>query len=125
MVETFAAGKMGMEEMQHVMSLQVYNPELLDNEILCERVAVVPSQPENLFTTMMVPNMTERLQEIQIPIFGFWGTEDKFNPHSGSMKILHNAPDARMILLNRCGHWVQVEYPDLFNRSCIDFLTRG
>lgn len=125
MVETFSSGPMGEKEMRHVMSLQVYNPELLTDDLINERVAVVPSQPDNLFSTMMVPNMTERLHEISTPIFGFWGSEDKFNPHTGILKIVENAQNARMILLNKCGHWVQVEHEDLFNRSCIEFLTKG
>ncbi|MFU2489504.1 alpha/beta fold hydrolase [Thauera sp. WH-1] len=125
MVETFAKGPMGPVEMRHVMSLQVFDPSMLDDTIINERSAIAPSQPANLFSTMMVPNMTTRLHEIKAPIFGFWGTDDKFNPHTGALKVIENAPDARMILLNRCGHWVQVEHSDLFNRSCIDFLTKG
>lgn len=125
MVETFAKGPMGPVEMRHVMSLQVFDPSMLDDTIINERSAIAPLQPANLFSTMMVPNMTARLHEIKAPIFGFWGTDDKFNPHTGALKVIENAPSARMILLNRCGHWVQVEHSDLFNRSCIDFLTKG
>lgn len=125
MVETFSKGPMGPAEMRHVMSLQVFEPSLLDDSIINERAAIAPSQPANLFSTMMVPNMTERLHEIDAPIFGFWGVNDKFNPHTGALKVIENAPNARMVLLNRCGHWVQVEHRDLFNRSCIDFLSRG
>lgn len=125
MVETFAKGPMGPEQMRHVMSLQVFDPSLLTDEIIAERSAIAPLQPANLFSTMMVPNMTSRLHEIHAPIFGFWGTNDKFNPHAGILKVIENAPDARMLLLNRCGHWVQVEHAELFNRNCIDFLTKG
>jgi 4,5:9,10-diseco-3-hydroxy-5,9,17-trioxoandrosta-1(10),2-diene-4-oate hydrolase len=125
MVETFAAGPMGPAEMRHVMSLQVFDPALLDDQIIAERSAIAPLQPANLFSTMMVPNMTERLGEIGVPIFGFWGTGDKFNPPTGALKLLEHARDARLIMLNRCGHWVQVEHRDLFNRSCLDFLTKG
>ena len=32
-------------------------------------------------------------------------------------------PDARVMLLSRCGHWVMVEHPALFNRMTIDFLA--
>ena len=125
MVETFAKGPMGPAEMRHVMSLQVFDPSLLDDSIIAERAAIAPSQPANLFSTMMVPNMTTRLHEIEAPIFGFWGTDDKFNPHAGALKVIENAPNARMILLNRCGHWVQVEHREMFNRSCIDFMQNG
>ncbi|MDX9887166.1 alpha/beta hydrolase [Thauera sp.] len=125
MVETFAKGPMGPAEMRHVMSLQVFDPDMLDDEIINERAAIAPLQPANLFSTMMVPDMTARLHEISAPIFGFWGTNDRFNPHTGALKVIENAPDARIVLLNQCGHWVQVEHRDLFNRSCIDFMIRG
>lgn len=125
MVETYNAGPMGVEEMRHVMSLQLYDASQLDEAMLAERAAVAVTQPANLFSTMMVPNMTERLHELRCPVFGFWGTDDNFNPASGALKILAHAPDARIIMLNRCGHWVQVEHTDLFNRSCIDFLNKG
>ncbi len=125
MVETYAAGPMGVEQMRHVMSLQLYDASQLDEALLAERAAVAATQPANLFSTMLVPNMTDRLHELRCPVLGFWGVDDHFNPASGAAKILARAPAARFIMLNRCGHWVQVEHADLFNRSCIDFLTRG
>ena len=30
-----------------------------------------------------------------------------------------------MVLVNRCGHWVQVEHREMFNRQCLDFLANG
>lgn len=125
MVDTYSAGPMGVAQMRHVMALQLYDASLLDDALLAERAAVAATQPANLFSTMMVPDMTERLHELRCPILGFWGINDNFNPASGAMKILEHAPQARFIMINRCGHWVQVEHTDLFNRSCIDFLKRG
>jgi 4,5:9,10-diseco-3-hydroxy-5,9,17-trioxoandrosta-1(10),2-diene-4-oate hydrolase len=125
MVEVFARGPMGVEEMREVMQLQLFDSTALSEEILAERAAVAVTQPANLFSTMMVPNMTERLSELNCPVLGFWGTNDKFNPHEGMHKILDNVPTARFIMLNRCGHWVQVEHTELFNRSCLDFLQNG
>ncbi|MEP3562665.1 MAG: alpha/beta hydrolase [Marinobacter sp.] len=122
MVEVYGQGPMGVEQMRQVMSLQLFDPSQLQESLLEERAAVAPTQPENLFTTMMVPNMTERLHEIKVPILGFWGTDDKFNPASGTFKIVENAPHARFTVLNRCGHWVQVEHQELFNRQCLNFL---
>lgn len=122
MVEVYGEGPMGVEQMRQVMSLQLYDSNQLQESILEERAAVAVTQPGNLFSTMMVPNMTERLSEITCPILGFWGTDDRFNPASGTFKFLENAPNVRFTLLNRCGHWVQVEHQHLFNRQCLDFL---
>ncbi len=125
MVQTYSAGPMGIEQMRHVMELQVFVPANLPESVLTERVAVAVTQPANLFSTMMVPNMTERLGELTCPIFGFWGSNDLFNPPSGVFKILEHARNARFTLLNRCGHWVQVEHPELFNRQCLEFLQEA
>ena len=122
MVELYNAGPLGIEHMRRIMSLQLFDSSQLDDKLLAERVAVAVLQPRNLFTTMLVPNMTERLEELRAPILGFWGTDDNFNPASGALKVLTHAPDARFIMLNRCGHWVQVEHRELFNKACLEFL---
>ncbi|MBR9828453.1 MAG: alpha/beta fold hydrolase [Oceanospirillales bacterium] len=125
MVDVFNQGPMGVEEMRFVMQLQLFDTSQLEDELLAERAAVAVTQPACLFSTMMVPNMTERLHEIKIPMLGFWGNNDNFNPVEGTFKFLDHAPNARFLMLNRCGHWVQVEHTDLFNRTCIDFLKNG
>lgn len=125
MVSLFNAGPIGLEEMRSMMRLQLFDDSILPEELLLERVAVAVTQPKNLFSTMLVPNMRARLGEIECPIFGFWGSDDHFNPVSGAQYIIDGARQARFIVLNRCGHWVQVEHRDLFNRSCLDFLQHG
>ena len=125
MVELFNAGPIGLEEMRSMMRLQLFDDSILPEALLLERVAVAVTQPKNLFTTMMVPNMEARLGEIECPILGFWGSDDHFNPVKGAQRIIDGARQARFIVLNRCGHWVQVEHRELFNRSCLDFLQHG
>jgi 4,5:9,10-diseco-3-hydroxy-5,9,17-trioxoandrosta-1(10),2-diene-4-oate hydrolase len=125
MVSLFNAGPIGLEEMRSMMRLQLFDDSILPQSLLEERVAVAQTQPKNLFSTMMVPNMEARLGEIQAPILGFWGSNDNFNPVSGAQRIINGTANARFIVLNRCGHWVQVEHRELFNRTCVDFLTHG
>ncbi|SFP51935.1 4,5:9,10-diseco-3-hydroxy-5,9,17-trioxoandrosta-1(10),2-diene-4-oate hydrolase [Geopseudomonas sagittaria] len=122
MVEVYSAGPMGVEEMRQVMSLQLFDASQLDDALLAERAAVAATQPRSLFAGMRVANMTARLGELRCPILGFWGSNDRFNPIGGALKFLDHAPQARFLLLNRCGHWVQVEHRELFNRTCLDFL---
>ncbi|AYG45385.1 alpha/beta fold hydrolase [Pseudomonas sp. Leaf58] len=125
MVGLFNAGPIGLEEMRSMMRLQLFDDAILPEELLLERVAVAVTQPKNLFSTMLVPNMRSRLGEIECPILGFWGSNDNFNPVSGAQHIIDGAHQARFIVLNRCGHWVQVEHRELFNRSCLEFLQHG
>lgn len=125
MVAVYAEGPMGVEQMRKVMSLQLFDPTQLPESILEERAAVAVLQPDNLFSNMLVRNMTAELNQIHCPILGFWGTDDKFNPASGTFKCLENAPNCRFTVLNQCGHWVQVEHQTLFNRQCLEFLEEN
>ena len=125
MFEIYKSGKTGAEAMRAVMTMQLFDPSLLSDEIINERAPIAATQTQAARSVLKVPNMTTQLHALQCPVFGFWGVNDLFNPVSGSTKLMENCPRARMVLVNRCGHWVQVEHRDLFNRSCIDFLQKG
>ena len=125
MFEIYKSGKTGAEAMRAVMTMQLFDPSLLTEEIINERAPIALTQTNAARSVLKVPNMTERLHELRCPVFGFWGVNDQFNPASGAAKLLDNCPNARMVMLNRCGHWVQVEHREMFNRSCIDFMQNG
>lgn len=125
MLAALTARPIGIEGIRRVMSLQLYDPSLITEELLAERAGVSIQQPTCVLGTMRVPNMASRLGEIRCPVLGFWGINDRFNPVSGAMKILEGCPRARFVLLNRCGHWVMVEHREVFNRACVDFLRDG
>ena len=41
--------------------------------------------------------------------------------HASVRNAQHGDP-VQAEVLNRCGHWVMSEYPERFNRSCLEFL---
>lgn len=125
MFEIYRSGLTGADAMRAVMSKQLYDPTQLTDEIINERAPIAATQTEAARSVLKVPNMTDRLHTLQCAVFGFWGVNDLFNPVSGAMKLMENCPRARIILVNQCGHWVQVEHREMFNRMCIDFLQRG
>ena len=108
--------------MRRLLSLQLFDPALISDETVAERVAVVGQQPACVLTSMQVPNLTSRLPELQCPILGFWGINDKFCPASGAQTLLAACRRIRFVLLSECGHWVMVEHRELFNRECLVFL---
>jgi 4,5:9,10-diseco-3-hydroxy-5,9,17-trioxoandrosta-1(10),2-diene-4-oate hydrolase len=125
MFQIYQSGKTGAEAMRAVMTMQLFDPSLLTDEIINERAPIAATQTQAARSVLKVPNLTDRLHELKCPVFGFWGVNDHFNPVGGATKLLDNCPQARMVLVNRCGHWVQVEHRDMFNRNCIDFLQKG
>lgn len=111
--------------MRRLLGLQLFDPALISDETVEERVAVVQQQPRCVLSTMQVPNLTGRLAELACPILGFWGMNDRFCPVSGAQTMMERCRAIRFVLLSECGHWVMVEHRALFNRTCLDFLAEG
>lgn len=105
-----------------LLTLLVHDPKVVDEALIDERWAVLGTQNPHVLATMMIPNLSDRIAEITAPMLVFWGMDDKFCPAGGAWKLLQSAQCIQAELLNRCGHWVMTEYPELFNRRCIDFL---
>jgi 4,5:9,10-diseco-3-hydroxy-5,9,17-trioxoandrosta-1(10),2-diene-4-oate hydrolase len=108
--------------MRKVFGLQLFDPSTLAEETLDERLAIAQIQPKRVMTTLGVPHLTPRLPELTCPVLGFWGIDDQFCPPSGATHLARGCKDARVTMLSRCGHWVMVEHPALFNRMALDFL---
>ncbi|MBF8720564.1 alpha/beta fold hydrolase [Pseudomonas guariconensis] len=126
MAAAFASGELrDAAGMKRLLGLQLFDPSLIDDDTVAERVAVVAQQPPCVLSTMEVPNMAERLPELACPILGFWGINDKFCPVSGVDTLMQACRHIRFVLLSECGHWVMVEHRDLFNRDCLAFLKEG
>lgn len=113
------------DSMRSIFKLQLYNESLITDQIISERFEVYETQPKNILGKIKVPNLSPRLAEISCPVLGLWGRDDKFCPASGAIKVSEECPVNRVTLIAQCGHWVQVEHEDLFNRLCIDFLNHG
>ncbi len=110
------------EYLREVLKLIVYNPGFITDELVEERFRILKTQNASVFQRMVIPNLTERLGEIKCPVLGFWGAQDKFCPLSGAETIVTHCEDALMITLSRCGHWAMIEYAELFNKRCVEFL---
>lgn len=110
------------ERMRDTFSLQLFNPELITDEIIQERVQVAATQPKKLLQMLVVKNAEEQLAEISVPTLCLWGMNDLFCPPSGAMKVAERVKDSRTVLVNGCGHWLMVEHEQLFNETSVRFL---
>ncbi|NVK43233.1 MAG: alpha/beta fold hydrolase [Oceanospirillaceae bacterium] len=125
MATAFMGGTLDHEGMRELLKLQLHDPALISDETINERVQVVRTQPKCVLSTMQVPNMASRLHELQCPILGFWGQDDRFCPVSGVATMMQACSRIRFNVLSECGHWVMVEHRDLFNRESIEFLNES
>lgn len=67
-------------------------------------------------------DVTERLQEIRCPTFLMVGEMDRLLPPAASEVIRQHIPGAALKLLPGVGHFSNIEAPDLFSRTVLEFL---
>lgn len=110
------------DSLRKVLSWQLYDASLVTDALIEERFQIAQKQSPRMFEKVQVPNQTERLAELQMPVLGFWGVNDQFCPVSGATIVAKNCKNVKMTLIGECGHWVMVEHADYFNRACSEFL---
>lgn len=110
------------EYLKEVLKLIVFDPAHITDELIEERFRILRTQVPAVFTRMAIPNITDQLNQIKTPILGFWGAQDRFCPISGARTLVENCDNVEMITLSQCGHWVMIEYPELFNQRSVEFL---
>jgi len=103
----------------------MHDPKFATDALVAERMQIMQSMNGHVMATMRVPVLVDRLHELQCPVLGFWGMNEKMMPENGIMAMAKNIKHLRLILVTECGHWVMVEHEGMFNRACLDFLQHG
>ena len=63
------------------------------------------------------------LPAITVPTLIIWGKQDPVLPVSHALLAVENLPDARLRLLDECGHFPMFEHPQAFNALVKAFLA--
>lgn len=105
--------------------LQVHDPSVLTDELLEQRLRNA-SDPEVVATNpqsnLLPGDLLDELPRITAPALLLWGREDRFIPLEWALAALRGIPDAQLRVIPFCGHWVQFEHRELFDRVVNDFL---
>ena len=124
------------EKLAEFLRTLVYDRRLITDELIEERYAAA-AEPESLRAMAAMGASFYRPESIEEGMLWreahrlrhatllIWGREDRVNPLDGALvplKLLHNS---QLHVFGRCGHWVQLEKFDEFNRLALDFLSAG
>lgn len=119
-----------MDRLRQFLSYLVYDPSSVTDDLLQQRLdrAMDPETAE--FMPLRVgPNMApiedlwrERLDKLPHETLIVWGREDRVNPLDQSLILMRQIPNARLLVMPKCGHWAQWEKADEFNRTVAAFL---
>lgn len=122
------------ENMKLLCQVMMFDPGSRLDDLANERLAATLDRPEHLRNVLTgipqgspVPDWFELddLLGLGIPALLIHGRDDRVVHYEHTLTLLSYLPNARALLLNRCGHWAMVEHPDEFNRAVTDFITNN
>lgn len=122
-----------MDNLRDMMDIFVYDTSHLTETLFQTRLNNMLARRDHLDNFVkslsanprQFPDVGHRLGEIKNETLIVWGRDDRFVPMDIGLRLLNGIPRSELHIFNRCGHWVQWEYADKFNRMVLDFLKYG
>lgn len=125
-----------VEAMRGLLDLFVFNRDLVDDDLAALRyeASTRPGVQEAYAHMFPAPRQSsiealavdeDELARLEHETLIVHGREDAIVPPATSQRLFALVPASQLHLFGRCGHWVQVEHADRFNRLVGGFLEEG
>jgi 2-hydroxy-6-oxonona-2,4-dienedioate hydrolase len=124
-----------IENMKEVTEVMAFDPALTSGDLAALRLDAALAHPEHLDSWNNAPRgnplSTEyfsygpRLAEITAPTLALHGRDDRVVSYEQSLRLVSAVDNARLLLINKCGHWAQIEHAVEFNRVVRDFIQNN
>lgn len=122
------------ERMAAWVRTMLFDQRRATDELIDQRMAAAsaPGAVQNLqdvYTTFYDPAMAEpvplfgEVHQIRQPVLMLWGRDDRVAPVENALFPARRMSKCDLRLYSRCGHWVQVERKDDFERAALEFLS--
>jgi pimeloyl-ACP methyl ester carboxylesterase len=110
-----------------LIKLAWHNPALLPTDMLenYQKPFKVENWDKALweFTLASRPTgLTERLNNISLPVLVITGDDDRIVPTSDSIRLAEELPNASLVVVANSGHLPQEEQPQVFMQAIISFV---
>lgn len=119
--------------MKQLVQVMCYDPAMATSELAELRSAAARARPEHLDSWNAAwsaghpfaeyARLGPQLASIIAPTLALHGRDDRVVHFENSLRLVAAIPDARLMLVNRCGHWLQIERSAEFNRVVAQFIT--
>jgi 2-hydroxy-6-oxonona-2,4-dienedioate hydrolase len=122
------------ENLKRLVQIMCYDQSLATDELAEVRYQAAIANRDHLdhffamFTNPKVPPFSEffqlgsRVADIIAPTLAIHGRDDRVLSYEHSLRLVSTVANSRLVLLNRCGHWAQIEHAAEFNRLVADFV---
>ncbi|MBL4801908.1 MAG: alpha/beta fold hydrolase [Emcibacter sp.] len=118
-----------IEKLKRFVDQFLYDPSQLTDELIETRYQA--SIDPRFIDKPPMRNMTaaelelwrdERISKLPHEVLITWGREDRVLPLDMAFVLMKQIPKARLFVMPQCGHWIQWEHAEEFNRTVTNFL---
>jgi 2-hydroxy-6-oxonona-2,4-dienedioate hydrolase len=123
------------EVMKKLVDVMTYSSEFATDELAKLRSDAALARPDHLenFIKGMVAGRgpvskaatPAEVRGITAPTLLIHGRDDRVVHFEHSLRLVSMIADSRLVLINRCGHWTQIEHATEFNRLVTDFIQNS
>ena len=122
------------EVMKRLVEIMTFSAEHATDELAQQRADNASARPDHLanFLTSFadkgpVPTAAtpQQITGITTKALLIHGRDDRVVHFEHSLRLVSMIADSRLVLLNRCGHWAQLEHAAEFNRLVRSFITES
>ncbi|KIQ18461.1 alpha/beta fold hydrolase [Rhodococcus sp. MEB064] len=121
------------ENMKRLVQVMCFDQSMATDELAQARAKAAEARPDHLanwnsqFTGTPAPwpylQLADKVRSITAPTLVIHGRDDRVVPLENSLHLVTRIPNSRAIVLNRCGHWAQIEHAAEFNQLVTSFIN--
>jgi 2-hydroxy-6-oxonona-2,4-dienedioate hydrolase len=123
------------QNMKRLVQIMCFDPSMSSDELAAERSATARKYAEHnqnwldiLYSgpPMSLPAaLLASMRSWTVPTLLIHGRDDRVTHFEAGLQLTAAIPNSRLVLINRCGHWAQLEHADEFNALVDGFLTHS
>ena len=120
------------ENMRALCRVMAFDQSFATEELIEQRYQSCAAHPEhiaNFAAGLGRPRRGEStladVAAIEAPALIIHGRDDRVVHFEAGLRLVSTIGNARLVLLNRCGHWAQLEHAAEFNRLVGDFIDHA
>lgn len=120
------------ETIRRFVDVMCFDPAFATDELVQSRLAAALAHPEHLDgwnsarkgegAVSPYFQLGDRVATITAPTMVMQGRDDRTVHFENSLFLTARIADSRLVMLNRCGHWAQLEHAAEFNRIVTSFV---
>lgn len=126
--------KASLEEMRELIGIFAYNKQIVTDDLVELRYqasirddvqvrfsALFPAPRQRWIEALALDEAT--LKALPHQVLLIHGKDDEVIPLESSQTLESLIPNARLVVIDKCGHWVQIEHTEAFVSELVSFLN--